>query len=248
MAVGAQSAAERNTALRNAAEDHRTKLLEGGEHLAQLAHEIELGAEEARALASMSAKIQSFVGQAQTIAKRTNMLALNAAIEAARASGAETRGFRRRGRRGAQTRRPGRAQAATTTSETVHQVLSTVGATRERLDRLAAGSASVREVAESAARGLQEVADAAAESSAWTDEISNAAGEVRHLVEEITERLRVMSDGTSSFVESVEGIAASSQQQSASTEEIAQSAGQLAGAAEKLTAAIANFRLNERDQ
>ncbi len=243
LADGANVAAERNASLLETAEQHRERLLAGSEQLAQLAGDLEEGVAEARRLADMSEEIETFVRQARTIAAQTNMLALNAAIEASRAVSGEGRGFavvadevRKLATQA--------ARAATTTSETVHNVLATLEATRDRLTRLAEASTSVRQIAESAAGGLQEVAGGAAETSAWTGEISGAAGEVRRLVEEITQRLETTV--TDSVVTAAEQIAASAQEQSASTEEIAGSAAQLAEAADRLTAAVSSFKLGAK--
>ena len=247
LAEGARLASERNAALKAIADDHRARLLEGTEQLEHLASDIGQGAADAQALANLSGEIQKFVAQAQGIAAQTKTLALNAAIEASRAegTGGGTRGFavvadevrKLAGQAG---------NAASNTSETVRSVLNTVQVTRERLTRLAEGSASVREIAESAASGLQEVADGAAETSAWTDEISGASADVRRYVEEVTERLKTIEEGTRSFVAAVEEIAASAEQQSASTEEIASSAAQLAEAAERLQGAVSTFRLGDQ--
>jgi methyl-accepting chemotaxis protein len=241
LAEGARLAAERSTALRDSAEDHRGRLVTGTEQLAQLAVEVEKGANEAKVLASLSAEIQQFVTQAKSVATRTNMLALNAAIEAARA-GTEGQGFavvadevRKLATQA--------AQAAQNTSDTVGRVLEGVEKTRERLARLAEESAAVRDVAEGAARGLEEVTEQAVEGSAWADEISSAAGEARRLVEEITQRLQTITTSTESAVAAIEEIAASAEEQSASTEEVASSAAHLAEASERLNAGVSRFRL-----
>jgi methyl-accepting chemotaxis protein len=187
--------------------------------------------------------VQQFVGQAKSIATRTNMLALNAAIEAARA-GEEGQGFavvadevRKLASQA--------AQAAQTTSDTVSRVLHGVQGTGERLSRLATESAAVRTIAEGAARGLEEVTERAVENSAWADEISGAAGEARRLVEEIVQRLQTIATTTESAAAAIEEIAASAEQQSASTQEVAGSAAHLAEASEKLNAGVSRFRLAE---
>ncbi|MDH4350906.1 MAG: methyl-accepting chemotaxis protein, partial [Gemmatimonadota bacterium] len=68
LADGATVAAGRSAELRETAEGHRGRLVAGSERLAQLAQEVERGAHEAETLASLSAEIQQFVGQAKTIA------------------------------------------------------------------------------------------------------------------------------------------------------------------------------------
>ncbi len=237
-------AAERNASLRETAEEHRERLLQGGKDLTRLAEDLEQGAAEAKRLGDMSQEIEKFVAQARAIAAQTNMLALNAAIEASRAGGGEGRGF---AVVADEVRKLAvqAGRAAETTSKTVNSVLQTVQENQTRLTRLAEASASVRAVAESAAGGLQEVAGTAAETSAWTEEISTAAADVRRVVEEITKRLDAAAQGTESVVAAAEEIAASAQEQSASTEEIASSAAQLAEAADRLTAAVQSFRLLE---
>lgn len=242
LADGARVAAERNASLKDVAERHRERLIEGSGVLAELANDLERGAADAERLAGLSEEIQQFVTQARSIASQTNMLALNAAIEASRAAGGEGRGFtvvadevRKLATQA--------ARAAATTSDTVGTVLKSVQDIRDRLARLAATSAAVREIADAAAGALREVAGGAAETSAWTEEISGAAGNVRQLVEEITTRLETIAQGTEAVVAAAQQIAASAEEQTASTEEIASSAARLAEAAEGLTAAVSSFRL-----
>jgi methyl-accepting chemotaxis protein len=243
LADGATLAAGRSAELRETAEGHRGRLVEGSERLAKLAEEVERSAREAETLAGLSAEVQQFVTQARTIATRTNMLALNAAIEAARA-GAEGQGFavvadevRKLATQA--------AQAAQTTSETVGRVLQGVQTTKDRLRRLAQESAAVRAVADAAAAGLEDITERAVESNSWADEIAQAAGEAQRLVAEITEGLRAVASGTENAVAAIEQIAAAAQEQSASTEEIAGSAAHLAEASERLTAGVSRFSLAE---
>jgi methyl-accepting chemotaxis protein len=243
LADGATLAAGRSAELRETAEGHRSRLVEGSGRLAKLAEEVERSAREAETLAGLSAEVQQFVTQAKTIATRTNMLALNAAIEAARA-GAEGRGFavvadevRKLATQA--------AQAAQTTSETVSRVLHGVESTKDRLRRLAEESAAVRAVADAAAAGLEDITERAVESNSWADEIAQAAGEAQRLVAEITEGLRAVATGTESAVAAIEQIAAAAQEQSASTEEIASSASHLAEASERLNAGVSRFRLTD---
>jgi len=243
LADGATLAAGRSAELRETAESHRGRLVEGSERLAKLAEEVERSAREAETLAGLSAEVQQFVTQAKTIATRTNMLALNAAIEAARA-GAEGQGFavvadevRKLATQA--------AQAAQATSATVGRVLQGVESTKDRLRRLAQESAAVRAVADSAAAGLEDITERAVESNSWADEIAQAAGDAQRLVAEITEGLRAVSTGTENAVAAIEQIAAAAQEQSASTEEIAGSAAHLAEASERLNAGVSRFRLSE---
>jgi len=241
LAEGASLAATRSGELKDTAEDHRVRLVAGSARLTALAEEVQRSAQEAETLAGLSAEVQQFVTQAKTIATRTNMLALNAAIEAARA-GAEGQGFavvadevRKLATQA--------AQAAQTTSETVGRVLQGVQATRERLRRLADESTSVRDVADQAARGLEDITERAVESSTWADEIAQASRDAQSLVAEITDRLRVVAEGTESAVAMIEEIAAAAEQQSASTQEIAASASHLAESSERLNAGVSQFRL-----
>jgi methyl-accepting chemotaxis protein len=241
LAEGAKLAAGRSAELKDTADGHRGRLVAGSERLAKLAEEVERSAVEAETLAGLSAEVQQFVTQARTVATRTNMLALNAAIEAARA-GPEGAGFavvadevRKLATQA--------AQAAQTTSETVGRVLQGVQSTRERLRRLASESTAVRAVADDAARGLVDITERAVESSTWANEIAQAAGEAQALVAEITDRLRLVSEGTENAVAAIEEIAAAAEQQSASTQEIAASASHLAEASERLNAGVSRFRL-----
>jgi len=241
LAEGAKLAAGRSAELKDTADGHRGRLVAGSERLAKLAEEVDRSAVEAETLAGLSAEVQQFVTQARTVATRTNMLALNAAIEAARA-GPEGAGFavvadevRKLATQA--------AQAAQTTSETVDRVLQGVQSTRERLRRLASESTAVRAVADDAARGLVDITERAVENSSWANEIAQAAGEAQALVAEITDRLRIVSEGTENAVAAIEEIAAAAEEQSASTQEIAASASHLAEASERLNAGVSRFRL-----
>ncbi len=244
LAQGTRTAAGRNAALQTVAEHHRSLLIESSDKLTTLTADIAKGLEDAQALSEMSQEIQTFVGQAKSIATQTNMLALNASIEAARAgaSGSEGRGFavvadevRKLATQA--------ARAATMTSDTVGKVLANVERTRTRLEGIAAGSVFVQEIAQSAANGLKEVAEAADGNKKWTAETSEAADQAQRLVEDISKQLHEISGRTESFLSAAEEIAASAEQQTASTEEIASSAAQLAEVAERLMGDVSSFRL-----
>lgn len=244
LAQGTRTAANRNAALQTVAEHHRSLLIESSDELTTLTADIAKGLEDAQALSKMSQEIQTFVGQAKSIATQTDMLALNASIEAARAgaSGGEGRGFavvadevRKLATQA--------ARAATMTSDTVAKVLANVERTRTRLEGIAAGSVSVQEIAQSAATGLKEVAEAADGNKAWTAETSEAADQAQRLVEDISKQLHEISGRTESFLAAAEEIAASAEQQTASTEEIASSAARLAEVAERLMGDVSSFRL-----
>jgi methyl-accepting chemotaxis protein len=241
LATGADDSVRRNASLAGLAKHHKQLLDQSTAQLAKLAEEIERGAQEAEALTKASSDIQKFVGQTKAVATQTNMLALNAAIEAARA-GQQGRGFAvvaDEVRKLASVA----AAAATETAETVRGVLGRLQTTRDRLQRLAQTGAVAREAAQTASQGLATVASEAEAGDAWSKEIASSASEVRRLIEEISGRLNLVSQGTEGLVASAEEIAASSQQQSASTAEIASSANQLAEAADKLTGAVKTFRL-----
>ena len=238
---GAADSVRRSADLTALARHHRSVLDQSVAQLAKLAEDVERGAQEAEALAASSAEIQRFVGQAKAVATQTNMLALNAAIEAARA-GPQGRGFAvvaDEVRKLASVA----AAAATETADTVRGVLTSVLATRDRLQRLAQMGAVAREAAQTAAEGLSSVAGEAEANDAWSQEISSSATEVRRLVDEIAGRLSTVAQGTDGLLASAEEIAASSEQQAASTQEIASSANQLAEAADKLQGAVKSFRL-----
>jgi methyl-accepting chemotaxis protein len=243
LAEGATSAGERNAELQSTADRHRSQLIEGSERLSQLAAEIEKSAAEAQTLADLSTEIEQFVSQSRGIASHTNMLSLNAAIEAARAHGGEGRGFavvadevRKLAGQA--------ARAATTTSEAVAKILHTVQTTKSRLERLVEGSSAIQEVAESAARGLQEVAEAAADHGSWTQEMSGGATAARQLVEEISQRLRVIEGRTQAVLSAVDGLAGTAQQQAASARGIASWANQMTAVSERLTSDVSSFQLS----
>jgi len=140
------------------------------------------------------------------------------------------------------------AAAAGETADVVRGVLARVQATRDRLARLAQGSAAAREAAQVGAQGLATVAGEADANDAWSREIAQSAGEMRTLVEEIANRLGGIAKATDGLLASAEQLAASSEEQSASTEEIASSANQLAEAADRLTGAVKSFRLLADEQ
>ena len=250
LAQGADESARRNTDLAALARRHKEGLDQSTARLAKLADEVAKGAEEAEALAQASARIQIFVAKTKAVATQTNMLALNAAIEAARA-GPQGRGFAvvaDEVRKLASVA----AAAAGETADTVRGVLTRVQATRDRLVRLAEGTAAVREASQSAGQGLATVAGEADANDTWSREIAQSATELKSLVEEIANRLGTVASQTDSLLASAEELAASGEEQSASTEEIASSANQLAEASDKLTGAVKSFRLladdPQRDQ
>jgi methyl-accepting chemotaxis protein len=241
LAAGAGETAQRNAALAQLARGHRDRLVASTAELERLADEIARGAAEADALAAASRQIEKFVTQTRAIAKQTHMLALNASIEAARA-GDEGKGFSvvadEVRKLAAQT-----SQAAATTSETVHTVVTSVDGARERLLRLLAGGQLAREAAQSAVDGLLGVAREADANDEWTRRISSSSEEVRGLIEQIAGRMKDVSTGTEDYAAAAQEIAAAAQQLNASTEEISTSAGQLASAADTLTRATTGFRL-----
>lgn len=243
LASGAVEAAERNASLARLAQGHRERLDASTADLARLAEEAELAVADAEALAESSAQVEAFIVQTKSIAKQTHMLALNAAIEASRE---DTQGAGRGFTVVAEEVRKLAGQAAhsaSTTSDTVGQVLERVRTARERLIRLGEGGLLARETTRAAAEGLGIVADEARANDEWTRRISQSADEVRGLVSGIGERMREVASGTEEYAASAQEIAAAAQELSASTQEIAASAHHLAEAAEKLTGAVGNFRV-----
>ncbi|MBA2627587.1 MAG: methyl-accepting chemotaxis protein [Gemmatimonadales bacterium] len=241
LASGAIESADRNAALARLARSHKDRLDTSTAELARLADEVERGAEEAEALAASSTEIEKFITQTKAIAKQTHMLALNASIEAARA-GDEGKGFSVVAEEVRKLAGQA-AQAATSTSQTVQEVLARVQTARERLIRLGEGGMAARDAARAAAEGLMHVAADADANDQWTRRISGSADDVRGLIEGIAGRMKEVSAGTEDYAAAAQQIAAAAQELNASTTEISTSAGHLAGAAEKLTAAVGGFRL-----
>jgi methyl-accepting chemotaxis protein len=241
LAAGAIQAANRNAALARTARAHRAQLDTSTTELLKLAEEVERGAAEADALAQSSGEIEKFITQTKAIAKRTHMLALNASIEAARA-GEEGRGFSVVAEEVRKLASQA-AQAATSTSDTVQEVLTRVQTARERLLRLGQGGMAARDAAHAAAQGLETVAADAEANDEWTRRISGHADAVRELIEGIAGRMKEVSAGTEDYAAAAEQIAAAAQELNASTSEISSSAGHLAEAAERLTGAAGGFRL-----
>lgn len=241
LAAGAVQAAERNAALARTARAHRAHLDASTAELLKLAEEVQRGAAEADALAQSSGEIEKFVTQTKAIAKRTHMLALNASIEAARA-GEEGKGFSVVAEEVRKLASQA-AQAATSTSDTVQEVLTRVGTARERLLRLGQGGMAARDAAHAAAEGLKTVAADAEANDEWTRRISTSADAVRELIEGIAGRMKDVSAGTEDYAAAAQQIAAAAEELNASTAEISSSAGHLAEAAERLTGAVGGFRL-----
>jgi methyl-accepting chemotaxis protein len=241
LAAGAIQAADRNAALARTARAHRQQLDTSTVELMKLAEEVERGAAEADALAESSGEIEKFITQTKAIAKRTHMLALNASIEAARA-GEEGRGFSVVAEEVRKLASQA-AQAATSTSDTVQEVLSRVQGARERLLRLGQGGMAARDAAHAAAEGLETVAADAEANDEWTRRISGHADSVRELIEGIAGRMKEVSAGTEDYAAAAQQIAAAAEELNASTSEISSSAGHLAEAAERLTGAVGGFQL-----
>jgi len=242
LAASAGEAAARNAALAKLARDHRDELDLSSNELQRLAAEIELGAEEASALASASEEIGQFVIQTKAIARQTHMLALNAGIEAARA-GDEGRGFAVVAEEVRKLAGQA-AQAASLTSDTVRMVQERVAMARDRLLRLAKGGQAARATAHKAAEGLAKVAAEAEQTDEWSRQVSRSSGEVRSLVEGIAGRMQEVSSGTEDVAAAAEEIAASAQQLSASTEQVAGSSHALAETANALFGEVGKFKVD----
>lgn len=240
LATTAGEAADRNAALARLARGHRDELDASSTELQRLAEEIELGAEEATALAAASEQIEKFVIQTKAIARQTHMLALNAGIEAARA-GEEGKGFAVVAEEVRKLAGQA-AQSATLAAETVQLVQDRVATARERLLRLAQGGQAARAAAHKAAEGLAKVADEAHQTDEWGRQISRASGEVRTLIEGIANRMVEVSGGTEDVAAAAQEIAASAEELSASTEQVAGSAHALAETAQGLFAQVGRFR------
>ncbi len=241
LAVSSGEAATRNAALAKLARDHRDELDLSSNELRRLAEEIELGAEEASALASASEEIGQFVIQTKAIARQTHMLALNAGIEAARA-GDEGKGFAVVAEEVRKLAGQA-AQAASLTSDTVRLVQERVATARDRLLRLAQGGQAARSTAHKAAEGLAKVAAEAEQTDEWSRQISRSSGEVRSLIGGIAGRMQEVSGGTEDVAAAAEEIAASAQQLSASTEQVAASAHALAETANALFSEVGKFKV-----
>lgn len=242
LASSAGEMTERNATLAKLARTHKDKLDISSQELNRLAEEVELGAEEAAALASASGDIEKFVAQTKAIARQTHMLALNAGIEAARA-GAEGRGFAVVAEEVRKLAGQA-AQSATSTSETVRNIQSRVETTRERLLRLAKGGEAARDAARTAAEGLGTVAAEAERNDGWTRQIAESSTGVRQLIHGIGERMTDISAGTEDVAAAAQQIAASAQELSASTTEIASSAEHMARTSRELDAIVGRFRLS----
>ncbi len=241
LASSAGEAATRNAALVKLARDHRDELDVSSNELQRLAQEIELGAEEARALAEASEEIGQFVIQTKAIARQTHMLALNAGIEAARA-GDEGKGFAVVAEEVRKLAGQA-AQAASLTSDTVRMVQERVATARDRLLRLAQGGQAARSTAHKAAEGLAKVAAEAEQTDEWSRQISRSSGEVRTLIGGIASRMQEVSTGTEDVAAAAEEIAASAQELSASTEQVAGSSHALAETANALFAEVGKFKV-----
>ncbi len=241
LAASAGEMTARNATLAKLARTHKDKLDTSSQELHRLAEEVELGAEEAAALASASGDIEKFVAQTKAIARQTHMLALNAGIEAARA-GAEGRGFAVVAEEVRKLAGQA-AQSATSTSETVRNIQSRVETTRERLLRLAKGGEAARDAARTAAEGLGTVATEAEQNDGWTRQIAESSAGVRQLIHGIGERMTDISAGTEDVAAAAQQIAASAQELSASTTEIASSAEHMARTSRELDGIVGRFRL-----
>jgi methyl-accepting chemotaxis protein len=245
LAHGAAEAAERNAALAQLAAAERARLEASAAALMRLVTEVELGAEDANALAVASQEIQAFVTQTKHFADETQLLSLNASIEAARA-GEQGRGF---AVVAAEFRRLSTAAgaAAEATSGTVARAQRQVEAARARLLRLAESGAISREAAVVAASSLAGVAEKASATDEWTRQIAAAANDAQQLVRGIARRTMDLAATSEDHAATVTQIAGAAEQLTASAEELTRTADALAAAGSRLTIAVEQLRWDARE-
>ena len=241
---GAREGVERNTRLRQLANESRARLDESSGALEELAKDVELNATAAEGLGAASEEVRSFVSLVHRLARQSKLLSLNAAMEAARA-GEHGEGFAvvaNEVRRLAAMS----SEAAERTGAVVAEILAAVEQSRVSSARTVETVRDVRSATRQGSDSFGHIEKAVHDMESWIAAVERTAGAANKLVGDMTGRLDDLAHGTESFAAAMKQVAASSEEQSASSEEIAAATTTLTATAERLSRLVANLRTAER--
>jgi methyl-accepting chemotaxis protein len=238
----AQEGLRRDKALRQLARENRIRLEHTGTSLQSLASDALESAEGIDAMATAVDEIGAFLVLVQKIAKQSKLLALNAAMEAARA-GEHGHGF---AVVASEVRRlaSSSGDAAQRTTSLVEELLDSVARSRESTGRTIATVEQVLGATRAAKQSLMKVEEGTVEGEDLSGRIERSVRESNDLIEQITQRLADVSQGTASFSRSIHHVAVSSEEQSKRLAEIASAAHALTDAAGRISDLVGTFKLD----
>ena len=238
----AQEGLRRDKALRQLARENRIRLERTTSSLQELASDALDGREGIDAMASAADEIGAFLVLVQKIAKQSKLLALNAAMEAARA-GEHGHGF---AVVASEVRRlaTSSADAALRTTSLVQELLDSVTRSRESSARTLATVEQVLGATRAGKQSLTKVEEGTVEGEDLSGRVERTVREANDLIEEMTQRLADLSQGTASFSRAMHHVAVSSEDQSKKISDIASAAHSLADAAGRISDLVGTFKLD----
>jgi len=238
----AQEGLRRDKALRQLARENRIRLERTTSSLQELASDALDGREGIDAMAAAADEIGAFLVLVQKIAKQSKLLALNAAMEAARA-GEHGHGF---AVVASEVRRlaTSSADAALRTTSLVQELLDSVTRSRESSARTLATVEQVLGATRAGKQSLTKVEEGTVEGEDLSGRVERTVRDANDLIEEMTQRLADLSQGTASFSRAMHHVAVSSEDQSKKIGDIASSAHSLAEAAGRISDLVGTFKLD----
>ena len=238
----AQEGLRRDKALRQLARENRIRLERTTSSLQELASDALDGREGIDAMASAADEIGAFLVLVQKIAKQSKLLALNAAMEAARA-GEHGHGF---AVVASEVRRlaTSSGDAALRTTSLVQELLDSVTRSRESSARTLATVEQVLGATRAGKQSLTKVEEGTVEGEDLSGRIERSVREANDLIEEMTQRLADLSQGTASFSRAMHHVAVSSEDQSKKIADIASAAHALTDAADRISSLVGTFKLD----
>jgi len=238
----AQEGLRRDKALRQLARENRIRLERTTSSLQELASDALDGREGIDAMASAADEIGAFLVLVQKIAKQSKLLALNAAMEAARA-GEHGHGF---AVVASEVRRlaTSSGDAALRTTSLVQELLDSVTRSRESSARTLATVEQVLGATRAGKQSLTKVEEGTVEGEDLSGRIERSVREANDLIEEMTQRLADLSQGTASFSRAMHHVAVSSEDQSKKIADIASAAHALTDAADRISNLVGTFKLD----
>ena len=238
----AQEGLRRDKALRQLARENRIRLEHTTSSLQLLASDALDGREGIDAMATAADEIGAFLILVQKIAKQSKLLALNAAMEAARA-GEHGHGF---AVVASEVRRlaTSSGDAALRTTSLVQELLDSVTRSRESSARTLATVEQVLGATRAGKQSLAKVEEGTVEGEDLSGRVERSVREANDLIEEMTQRLADLSQGTASFSRAMHHVAVSSEDQSKKISDIASAAHSLADAAGRISDLVGTFKLD----